>query len=76
MIRFFWAVLEFELRASFLLGGHCTTSAIPPALLCFSYFTDRILCFCLGLPQTDPPTYDSHIAGIAGTYYHFWPLIF
>jgi hypothetical protein len=55
-IPFFLVVLEFELRALHLLGRHSNTWA----LFCFSYFSDRVLHFCLGwttvlLPM--PPMY-------------------
>jgi hypothetical protein len=32
-LNVFGSVLGFEVRASYLLGGHSTTCAIPPALL-------------------------------------------
>jgi hypothetical protein len=42
----FFAVLEFELRAS-------TTRATPPTLFCVEYFRDRVLqIICLGWLQT------------------------
>jgi hypothetical protein len=49
-------MLGFELRASHLLGKCTTTWLMPPAcfclvlfcfVFCFSYFSDRVLCFCL-----------------------------
>jgi hypothetical protein len=46
---FFLAALEFELRASHLLGRHSTTWATLPALFSIGYFWDRILqTVCLG----------------------------
>jgi hypothetical protein len=54
--HFSYMVLEFELKASF-----------EPHLgpFCFSYFSDRILCFLLGPASGhDPPTYASQVIGI------------
>jgi hypothetical protein len=35
------------------------------------YFSDRVLCFCLGLAsEYDPTMYVSSIAGITAVYYH------
>jgi hypothetical protein len=42
---YFLAVLEFELRASHLLGKCSTTSTMPPALSSLDYFTYRVSCF-------------------------------
>jgi hypothetical protein len=34
---------QFEHRVSSLLGRYSSTCAIPPALFCFSYFSNRVL---------------------------------
>jgi hypothetical protein len=44
---FFWAVMGFELRASFLLGKRYTLSNF-----CFSYFLVRVFHFCMHWPWT------------------------
>jgi hypothetical protein len=45
---FFLVVLEFELRASYLLGSHSTTWDTAP-LFCVGYFQERISqTICLG----------------------------
>jgi hypothetical protein len=58
MCAFFFWVLGFEHRASHLLGRPSATTATLLALLCFSYFSGRVLCFWPG-PASDkaPPTY-------------------
>jgi hypothetical protein len=63
--------LEFEL----LLGTRFTTWARLPALFCFSYFSGRVLCFCLWLAlNLDPPTYASQVAGMTVVCQHTWPV--
>jgi hypothetical protein len=64
--NFLLVVLGFELRALHLLG-RCSTSVTSPTPFCFSYFSDRVLCFLPG-PTLDcnPPTYASCAAGITG----------
>jgi hypothetical protein len=38
---------------------------MTPALFCLSYFSDRVLCFCLGLAlHHNPPIYASQVAWI------------
>jgi hypothetical protein len=53
----FFVVLEFELRASYMLGNCSTTWAMPPVLFWFSYFSCRILCFRLRLALDCNPLY-------------------
>jgi hypothetical protein len=37
------------------------------------YFSDRVLCFCLGPAfDHDPPTHPSYVVGITGRFYHSW----
>jgi hypothetical protein len=57
MVLFFLVVLGFGLRALHLLGRCSTTSAMPPALYCFSYFLERVLHFLSKAGLGDnPPT--------------------
>jgi hypothetical protein len=42
-------ILEIELRVSRLQGKHSPTWAMPPVLLLLVYFSETVLCFCLGL---------------------------
>jgi hypothetical protein len=48
-------------RASHLLN-RCSATASSPFF--FHYFSDRVLCFCLGLALDHDPTCASYIAGI------------
>jgi hypothetical protein len=65
---FFLEILEFELRTLHLYSYHLSHDTSP---FCFSYFSDRSLCFCLGLASDcEPSTSASSIAGITGVPYH------
>jgi hypothetical protein len=46
------AVLGFEFRAWYLTSKCTTTWVMPPALCDLLIFSDRVLPFCLGQPQT------------------------
>jgi hypothetical protein len=48
----FLVVVGFELSTLCLLGKCSITQVKPPAPFCFSYFSDRMLDFYLGCPQT------------------------
>jgi hypothetical protein len=53
LVFFFLAVLEFELRASHLLGRHSATWATLQALFSVGYFWDRVLrTICPGWLRT------------------------
>jgi hypothetical protein len=55
----FLSVLGFGFMALCFLGKCCTTWAIPPSLFAFSYFSDRVSQFSLGLAlDYYPPAYD------------------
>jgi hypothetical protein len=50
-LTFFFSVLGFELKALCLLCSHYTTCPTPPSpfkIFSYSYFSDRVSCFCLG----------------------------
>jgi hypothetical protein len=52
---FSFVALEFELRASCMLS-RCSITFCIPQHFCFSYFSDRVSCFCLELASNyDPP---------------------
>jgi hypothetical protein len=58
-------VLEFELRALFLLSRCFTVGATLIALSGFSYFSDGILNFCPGLASVcHPPIHASQQLGL------------
>jgi hypothetical protein len=62
----FLVVLGFELRALQLLGSCSATRVTPPVLFCFSYFSDKVLHFCLELaldhnPPNTPPYLAVHL---------------
>jgi hypothetical protein len=53
-----------ELRTLLLLGH-------APNPFCFSYFSDSVLHFCLGLASVlNPPAYSSNIAGMTGVFHY------
>jgi hypothetical protein len=55
----------------YLFGSWCSTSwVMSPALFCFSNFSGRVLCFCLGLAShCNPPTC---AAGMTNRPNHTW----
>jgi hypothetical protein len=64
-------LLGFERRVSHLLGRCFTTWDTPLTLFSFSYFWNKVLCFCPGLTlDYNHSTSASHVAGIAGTLHH------
>jgi hypothetical protein len=60
----FLVVLEFELRALYLLGRSSTTWVKSP--LSFSYFQRRSHFYAHASPDHSPPIYTSHIVGMTG----------
>jgi hypothetical protein len=61
----FFPVPGFEVRTLCLVNRCSTTWATLPVLFSFSYFSDRVSCFCLELASdSDPPNFASHTAGI------------
>jgi hypothetical protein len=67
LVTFFFAILEFELKALHLLGRHSTTWAMSPALFCFSYFSESCFYCQPGLQSSYTV---SCIAGMTCTHYH------
>jgi hypothetical protein len=58
---------------SFLLDRCSTTWAMPTALFCFSYFSDRILSFCLEwVLNYNSFTYAFFVAWITGMGHYAW----
>jgi hypothetical protein len=65
-LRLTLKVLGFEVNALRLLGKFSTTSVLPPVLVCFSYFSDRVLLFAQSWSMSSILC----IAGIADGYRH------
>jgi hypothetical protein len=71
-VIFVLVALEFEFRLLCLLGKHATIQATTPVLFCFSYFSNRVICFlpvCLRLQSSD---LSSCKAEITIKHYHSW----
>jgi hypothetical protein len=76
-------LLETSSAGSFL-NKTCADIEPPPTFpsvplfsltqpFCFSYYLDRVSCFCLGLASDfDPPTYVYHIAVITDMCHQSW----
>jgi hypothetical protein len=74
-LKFFFMVLEFELRALHLLGRYSITWVTSLALFALVIFQIGSYFILGGGLDCDPPIYASQVSGMTGTHHHTWLFI-